>query len=117
MGTPTDNETWIIYAGDAVIKMKAVLGVSALSLIERLVYCVWVADYGMRNAGDLETAHDLYPNFQREAAYLAGEVGLGFTRESFLSPTTVIQDEYFERFDRICDEIKNAHFRIKSGGA
>lgn len=108
MGTPTDNEARIIDAGDAVIEKMAGLGHSALSPVERLIYCMWVADYGMRNAGDLETARDLYPNFQREAAQLAQGLGLGFTRESFSLPSAAIQGEYFERFDRICDEIKNA---------
>ena len=107
MGTPTNNETWIIEAGDAVIAKRTALGNSALSPLERLIYCVWVADYGMRNAGDLETACDLYPDFQREAAHLAGELGLGFTHGTFSLPTVAIQAEYFERFDRICDEIKN----------
>ena len=50
----------------------------ALSPVERLVYCLWVADYGMRNAGDLDTARDLYPDFQREAVELARELGMEF---------------------------------------
>jgi hypothetical protein len=108
MSTPADNETWIIDAGDAVIRKRTGLGGPALSPVERLIYCVWVADYGMRNAGDLETARDLYGDFQREAAHLAGQLGLNFTCESFSLPTASIQGEYFERFDRICEEIKNS---------
>ena len=57
--TDTDNETWIIEAGDAVIQKEARLGIGRLTPWEALVYCVWVADYGMRNAGDLDTAEDL----------------------------------------------------------
>ena len=48
----TDNETWVVEAGDTVIQKKASCGIERLSPWERLVYCLWVADYGMRNAGD-----------------------------------------------------------------
>jgi hypothetical protein len=108
MGTRFDNKTWIIEAGDAVIQKKASLGIADLSPVERLIYCLWVADYGMCNAGDLETARDLYPDFQREAVHIAGELGLGFTHESFSLPMKTLQRQYFERFDRICEEITNA---------
>ena len=101
-----DNETWVIEAGDAIITQRAE-GVT-LSPVERLVYCLWVADYGMRNAGDLETAHDLYHGFQPEAAELARKRGLEFARQSFELPAEVLQAEYFERFDRICAEIQGA---------
>ena len=50
----TNKETWLVGAGDAVITKNA--GGVSLSPVERLVYCLWVADYGMRNAGDLDAA-------------------------------------------------------------
>ena len=56
MTVPSENETWLIEAGDEVIQKMAASGSDGLSLWERLVYCLWVADYGMRNAGDLDTA-------------------------------------------------------------
>ncbi len=101
-----DNETWLIDAGDAVIAKRSVG--DHLSPIECLVYCLWVADYSMRNAGDLETARDLHPEFQNEAAGLASELGLPFTRESFALSAAALQAEYFERFDRICRELQDA---------
>jgi hypothetical protein len=101
-----DDETWLVNAGDAVVAKKA--GGARLSPAERLVYCLWVADYGMRNAGDLDTARDLHHDFQREAAHLAGELRLRFTRESFALSAEALQAEYFERFDRICREIRTA---------
>ena len=106
MNQHPDNETWVVEAGDAVITKKAE-GVS-LSPVERLVYCLWVADYGMRNAGDLDTARDLYHGFQREASELARELGLLFTRQSFELPAEILQAEYLERFGRICVEIQGA---------
>jgi hypothetical protein len=51
MTVQIDNETWVIEAGDAVIQKKARSGMGSLAPWERLVYCLWVADYGMRNAG------------------------------------------------------------------
>ena len=72
-----DNETRLIEeAGDAVINKEAAQGFEALTPFERLIYCVWIADYGMRNAGDLVTAADLYPPFQDDARRLAGALGL-----------------------------------------
>jgi hypothetical protein len=53
MGSPSENETWLMETGDAIIRKKARYKIDDW---ETLVYCLWVADYGMRNAGDLETA-------------------------------------------------------------
>lgn len=103
---PTANECWIIEIGDVVIQKKVRIGVGSLSPIERLIYCVWVADYGMRNAGDLETAHDVYSDFQSEAARLARELGLQQTRSAFALPMADLQRQYFNRFEEICDEIR-----------
>ena len=108
MSSYSDNASWVVIAGDAIIAKRAGVGTAVLSPVERLVYCLWVADYGMRNAGDLDTARDLHPDFQGEAAGLAGELGLEFTRDSFALPLETLQVEYFDRFDRICDEIKGA---------
>ena len=101
---PHDNETWVIETGAAIVTKMA--GGARLLSVERLIYCLWVADYGMRNAGDLNTARDVYRDFQREAAALARELGLVFTHQSFKLPAEVLQVEYFERFDRICAEIQ-----------
>ena len=108
MSAPSENENWIIDAGDEVIAKKAGVGVAGLSARERLIYCLWVADYGMRNAGDLATARDLYPDFQQEAASLAQELSLPFTCESFLLPVAAFQQQFFQRFDSICHELRHA---------
>lgn len=103
MGGPTDNETWLLDAGDAVVAKRS--AGEALSAIEHLIYCVWVADYGMRNAGDLEPARDLYPNFQSHAVTLARDLGLRVTREAFAQSAGRFEADYFERFDGICAEL------------
>jgi len=106
MNAPTFNESWIIDAGDAVIQKKANGGIDSLSPIERLIYCLWVADYAMRNAGDLGTAHDVHAAFQQEAARLARELGLQRTHRAFALSTADLQHQYFDRFEEICDEIR-----------
>ena len=51
-----DNETWVIEEGDRIIQKKAHFGNNSLTEWESLVYSLWVADSGMRNAGDLDNA-------------------------------------------------------------
>jgi hypothetical protein len=106
MSVPTDNETWIIDAGDAVIQKTASAGIESLSAVERLIYCLWVADYGMRNAGDLDTARDVYADFQIEGARLACELGLQTTQRAFALPTAELQRSFLASFEEICDEIR-----------
>lgn len=108
MTGPTDNETWVIEEGDRVIQKKARLGFECLTIWERLVYSLWVADYGMRNAGDLGTAKDVYADFQSTALHAAEELTLPLTRDTFSMAPNALEEEYFERFEAVCDEIRNA---------
>ena len=108
MSAPSDDETWIIEAGDDAIQKKARDGVSSLSPVERLIYCLWVADYGMTNAGELNTAYDLYADFQTEGARLAKELSLQKTHAAFALPSAELQRQYFDRRDEICHEIRYA---------
>lgn len=107
MAVPTINESWIIEAGDTVIEKKARSGLDSLSPVERLIYCVWVADYGMRNAGDLETAQDVYASFQSDAAGLAAKLGLRITHNTFALSASELERLYFDKFDELCDKIRN----------
>jgi len=108
---PTDNETWVIENGETVIRKKARDGIKCLSPWETLVYCLWVADYGMRNAGDLNTAADVYPHFQLKAGRIAKTLSLQLTHEAFSLPQSDLEREYFDRFEPICDEIRAAESR------
>lgn len=108
-----DNESWIVERGAEVVQKKAKVGESGLSDWERLVYCVWVADYMMRNAGDFANAVDMYPKFQTDAAAFAKRLGLAGVEEAFSLPRKKLQKQYFDRFEQICDEIK----RIDPQGA
>ena len=108
MSEHSPNQMWIVEIGDSVIQKKAREGIDSLSPVERLIYCLWVADYGMRNAGDLDTAHDLYADFQTEAAQLAHDLMLPETHGAFALSTADLQRLYFQRFEQICNEIKDA---------
>ena len=102
-----DNETWLLEEGDRIIKKEADSGLASLSPLERLIHCLWVADYGMRNAGDLATAEDLYPDFFAEGKRWADELALPETSEAFSLHVDQLEKEYFKRFDSICDEIRS----------
>jgi hypothetical protein len=108
MTVPFENETWLIEAGDDVIQKRARRGDSCLTPLEKLIYCVWVADYGIRNAGDLETASDLYPAFQTEACLIARTLSLQLTLDTFSLPRAQLSSIYLDRFDGVCDELRNA---------
>src|SRR5262245_50814451 len=82
MSGPTDNETWVIAAGDTVIKKMVESGLVGLAPLERLVYCLWVADYGMRNAGDLDAVDAIYPQFQSDARCIPKHLSLQVARHS-----------------------------------
>jgi hypothetical protein len=103
----SDNEGWIVEAGDDVIAKKAREGAAALSPWEQLVYCLWVADYMMRNAGNFSNAEAMYPAFDTEAARLAEHLGLRTTHQAFSLARSALQEEYFDRFEAICDEIRH----------
>jgi hypothetical protein len=101
MSSHTANQTWVVEAGDRVIEKKAKAGVRSLNDWERLVYCLWVADYMMRNAGDFANAEDMYPTFRTDAAQLASRLGLAATRDTFSLSERNLQKEYFGRFARV----------------
>ena len=108
MSPPSENETWVIEEGDRIIRKEAASGETSLSPWERLVYCLWVTDYMMRNAGDFANANALYPEFQSDASHLAKELSLSLTYDAFSLSREKLQHEYLDRFEGICDEIKNA---------
>lgn len=108
MSQHDDNETWLIEIGHDVIEKEANVGPSSLRPWERLVYCLWVADYGMRNAGELETAHDLHAAFQDEGRTLAAALSLPLTHAAFGLSKSDLQDRYFDLFDGVCVELRCA---------
>lgn len=103
-----DNETWVIETGEEIIQKKSRSGIENLTPWETLVYCLWVADYGMRNAGDLDTAFNLYPTFQTDGYLNAKALALPITQNTFALAKLEFEKQYFGRFEAVCDEIKSA---------
>jgi len=112
MSSPSANETWVIETGDAVIQKISGVGMQGLSPWETLVYSLWVADYGMRNAGDLDVSADIHPAFQQDARQIATDLMLPLTHAAFSLSKMDLERDYFNRFEAICDEIRESenHF-------
>jgi hypothetical protein len=101
-------ENWLIETGDDIIHKKAATGWQNLSDAEKLTYCLWVLDYGMRNAGDVQTAEDVFPQFQSEGESTAKRLGLSDVATLFGSVQTLSQQNYFDDFDQICSSVSGA---------
>ncbi len=112
-----ESENWLLDAGDRVIERKATRGYPALSPLERLIYCFWVADYGMRNAGDLATAADLHPAFLGEGSSAARTLGLPVAAAAFQLSPHEFEQRYFELFDDLVAEIRTASSACDHGSA
>jgi hypothetical protein len=102
-----DNETWILERGHEIIEKMSSVGYESLGSEEKLVYCFWVLDYSIRNAGDLETAYDLFPKYLYEGFVNAKQLNLNETINYFGQSKSIVQDSFYERFDVICDEIRS----------
>jgi hypothetical protein len=103
-----ENETWVVERGAQVIEKMADTARQPLTDVERLIYCLWVADYGMRNAGDLETAAEVYPKFHAEGATLARSLGLPKASNLFSLATPEFERNYFELLTDVCIDIQKA---------
>jgi len=108
MSWRTANQTWVVRRGGEVVDQKAKGGVARLNEWERLLYCLWVADYMMRNAGDFANAPVMYPDFQKDAVQFAQILGLPLTQEMFSLSPHELEQAYFDRFEAVCEEIKHA---------
>lgn len=97
--------SWIIAEGGKVIDRKHALGDASLSPLDRLILCIWTADYAMRNAGDLAVALDLHPPLVADATALARDLGMHQTLAAFSLPQAQLEAEYFERLEAVISEI------------
>lgn len=101
-----DNEDWLIDIGDAIVEKRA--DGEKLQPIDQLIYCLWVADYSVRNAGDLDSAKDLHPQFLTEGKSLAQSLSLPKTLELFSMDETDFEESFLDMFDEVADELKAA---------
>ncbi|MFO0970333.1 MAG: hypothetical protein U0793_32695 [Gemmataceae bacterium] len=102
----SDNETWVIDTGDWVIRKKARDGKESLSPWERLIYCLWVADYAMRNGGSLDGAREFFGDVFTEGKDLAEQLAYPRTLNLFSKPLLGFEKAYLDAFDSVCAEIR-----------
>ena len=101
-----DNETWLVETGAKVIEKLSSSGECSLNTWEKLVYCFWVADYSMRNAGDLDTARDLYEHFLSDGKKAAKDLKFPTFYRAFSLRQYDLEQKYFDLFDNLCAEIR-----------
>jgi hypothetical protein len=101
-----ENETWLVDAGHLLIEKKRAKGPEALTPRERLIQCFWVADYSMRNAGDLATARDLDARFREDALAAAMLLDLPFAVSTFELSDGELERRYFDFFGPLCAELR-----------
>lgn len=108
MDDADDNETWLLDEGDRVIERRAADGHSSPTARDSLIYCLWVADYGMRNAGDLEAAADVHPAFIADGLAAAQALSLPLATDAFSLPIAHFEERYFDLFDSLVTELRQA---------
>jgi hypothetical protein len=57
----------------------------------------------------LETAAAVYSGFQTDALQIAQQLSVEVTHSAFTLSKADLQQEHFDRFESICDEIKRAN--------
>jgi hypothetical protein len=98
---PSENESWLVEAGGDVIEKKAKVGLEKLSAAERLLYCFWVIDYCMRNAGDLVQVDLLHKNCIGEAMQLSKRLSLPVAEGAFALSVPELEAQYESRFEAV----------------
>lgn len=101
-----DHETWLIDAGHKIIEKRRRDGAEALGPRERLIYALWVADYSMRNAGDLSTARDLDDRFREGGRDAAAILELPSALAAFSLSDGELERRYFDLFSGLCAELR-----------
>lgn len=105
-GSALDNQTWLIDIGHEIIEKKCAQGIETLTPRERLIHCFWIADYSMRNAGDLATARDLDPGYRTDGERAAEALDLPLAEAMFALSEGELERRYFDLFDGVCEELR-----------
>lgn len=106
-----ENETWLLDVGDRTVERMASTGYSQLSLIEQAIYCLWIVDYAVRNAGDLRPVSDMHPTAIDELEEFA-------SLNKFESLCSVLKsrkneeefcESYYVHFEGVCNEFRRLY--------
>jgi hypothetical protein len=101
-----EDRTWLLGLGDIIVSKMADTGFAELPAVERLVYCLWVADYGIVNAGDLETCQDLFESFLGDGLVAALELDVPASISAFSLSPSEFERNYFSFFGTLIQEIR-----------
>lgn len=109
----SDNETWLLDIGDEVIRKKAAVGYDTLSSMEKAIYCLWVIDYAVRNAGDLSALADLHPSAIDELMSFALSTHNDTLRQLLQGGKDDAEfcERYYAHFESVCNEIRTLYGR------
>jgi hypothetical protein len=103
-----DAETWLLAAGDAVIRKEAHGGMQSLRDLDRAIYCMWVLDYAVRNSGSFEPMADLYPQAKDELLAFARARKLDGLAAWLASASdeAAFCAQYYANFEQACTELR-----------
>ena len=102
---PFDYESWLLDAAEPVLRREIEVGAAALAGWERALYCLWIADYSMRNAGDLRSAYDLASDFKSAGLAAARATDLRAMASLFALDDAEFEQRYAGSFDEVCREL------------
>jgi hypothetical protein len=107
MKSAAEYEDWLLDDGESVVQRRSTGEV--LTELDRLVHCLWWLDYGMRNAGDLETVlDDAHPSALTDGLEAAKSCGLPTAARVFGQSRSELERRYFDEFEGLCAEIIQA---------
>ncbi|MCZ2496121.1 hypothetical protein GN316_05070 [Xylophilus sp. Kf1] len=108
-----DLETWLIDAGDFIVRKRASQGAGSLSMAERAVNWMWLIDYAVRNSGSFGPLEDMGSTAVLDLKSVASNAQLTTLAEWLEEANNEKKfcTTYQERFYRGCAELKDFYDR------
>jgi|GEM_PF-1319400 len=104
----SDNQSWLHESGYNLSQKKDEDGFANLNPWDRLIYCLWIADFGIRKEGSLSAAMNMYEDFQTEGKRAAQELSLRHCHKSFSLAPEEFGECFLENINTLCDEVRKA---------
>jgi hypothetical protein len=106
-----DNETWLLDVGDIIVQRKTASGYKHLSAVEQAIYCFWIVDYAVRNAGDLAPIQDMHPTAIDELERFAASHNIEplYRLLQTQNNEQAFCESYYANFEGICNEFRRIY--------
>lgn len=103
-----DPETWLLTAGEKVIRKMAMSEREPVAPSEYAIYCLWVIDYAVRNSGTLEPMRDRHAAAASALEAFAQSSNLNLLRDWAASTADEMAFcvTYHEIFPTACSELR-----------